>query len=339
MADMTRRIIYSQETDPWYNLALEEYLLNGVANNEVILYLWQNVRTVVIGRNQNAWKECRYRRLEEEGGKLARRLSGGGAVYHDLGNLNFTFIMKRELYNLEKQLKVILKAAKEMGIAARFSGRNDLVVDDGRKFSGNAFYLTGKGSYHHGTILVNSDFEKMLDYLQVSREKIRSKGIESVRSRVINLKELNQELTIDKMKEAMKASFIKVYVGGSGLREEADVERINPVEMSEMEELYQKYSSWEWRFGQTPEFDISFEKRFDWGGIEMCFNLKKGIIEEAVIYSDAMDSRLIQEMAVALKGKSFQQDTLILSLESLTVNEEGKRIIKDVVDWLKTRDI
>lgn len=131
-------IIYSQSFNPWYNLALEEYLLNGVSDNEVILYLWQNDNTVVVGRNQNAWKECRCKLLEEEGGKLARRLSGGGAVYHDLGNLNFTFLMKDSLYDLKHQLNVILNAVKMAGIEAEFSGRNDLVVQ-GKKFSGNAF--------------------------------------------------------------------------------------------------------------------------------------------------------------------------------------------------------
>lgn len=334
-----RKIVYSQSTDPWYNLALEEYLLNGIEKGEVILYLWQNDNTVVIGRNQNAWKECRYKELEEDGGKLARRLSGGGAVFHDPGNLNFTFIVDRELYDLHKQLEVILEAVRERGIEARFSGRNDLVVEDGRKFSGNAFYFSGKGAYHHGTILVDTDFGKLVTYLQVSKEKIKSKGIESVRSRVINLKELKPDLTIEKMKEAMADSFKRFYIDEYGLKGEPEVEQIDPAKRDELKELYQKYSSWEWRFGQTPEFDISFENRFSWGGIEMCFNLKRGLIEDAVIYSDAMDSRLIQELATNLKGIPFHLDELIGKVQALPVTGESEIKKGDIIEWIKTRDI
>ena len=128
------RIIKSLSHDPWVNLAIEEHLLEQVTEDEVILYLWQNENTVVIGRNQNAWKECKHLDLEREGGKLARRLSGGGAVYHDLGNLNFTFIMNKKHYDLSKQLTVILQAVKKLGIKAEFSGRNDLVIEE-KQFS------------------------------------------------------------------------------------------------------------------------------------------------------------------------------------------------------------
>src|SRR6056297_3015303 len=204
--------------NPWYNLALEEYLLDNLEENEVILYLWQNDNTGVIGRNQNAWKECRSELLAEEGGKLARRLSGGGAVYHDLGNLNFTFIMDKDNYNLKKQLKVILEAVRDQGIEAEFSGRNDLVVKS-KKFSGNAFYVGSEAAYHHGTILVDTDFQKLVKYLQVSREKIESKGVDSVRSRVINLKELKNELTIKDIKKSMATSFKDIYGGDPKVQE------------------------------------------------------------------------------------------------------------------------
>jgi len=172
------RIFYSEEYNPWYNLALEEYLIDRVEEDEIILYLWQNEHTVVIGRNQNAWKECRCSKLEErDGGYLARRLSGGGAVYHDLGNLNFTFLMERDDYDLHKQLSVILDAVKKLGIEAEFSGRNDLTAQ-GKKFSGNAFYFGTDKAYHHGTILYDTEIEPLLEYLSVSSEKIKTKGIE-----------------------------------------------------------------------------------------------------------------------------------------------------------------
>ena len=148
---MVTKLIYieSDQVNPYKNLAVEEYLLLHCEPQECILYLWQNQNTVVIGRNQNAWKECKVESLEENGGHLARRLSGGGAVYHDLGNLNFTFLVNKDEYSLEKQLQVIINAMGRLGLKAEKSGRNDILID-GKKFSGNAFYEQEKHCYHHG---------------------------------------------------------------------------------------------------------------------------------------------------------------------------------------------
>ena len=149
-------VCHSESFDPYYNLAIEEVLLESVQQGESILYLWQNAATVVIGHNQNPWKECRVGHLEEDNGHLARRLSGGGAVYHDIGNLNFTFLCSDKDYDLKKNLSVIVEACRANGIAAEISGRNDILVQ-GCKFSGNAFYHTHGNSYHHGTLMVNVD--------------------------------------------------------------------------------------------------------------------------------------------------------------------------------------
>ena len=158
---ITKIFIYNaQDTDPHENLAAEKVLMDALGPGEAMLYLWQNLNTVVIGRNQNAWLECRTSLLEEEGGKLARRLSGGGAVFHDLGNLNFTFLMCKEDYDLDKQVEVIRRACALAGIQAEKSGRNDLLAD-GRKFSGNAFFQDKVHAYHHGTLMVDVDKEKL----------------------------------------------------------------------------------------------------------------------------------------------------------------------------------
>lgn len=322
----TTRIVRSLSHDPWHNLAYEEYLLNHCSENQIILYLWQNDQTVVIGRNQNAWKECRCQQLEQDGGKLARRLSGGGAVFHDLGNLNFTFVMDKKLYNLEKQLSVILQAVQAQGIDAQFSGRNDLTVRD-QKFSGNAFYHTDKFSYHHGTVLIDTDFAKLGDYLQVSKEKIQSKGVDSVRSRVVNLKTLKSNLTIEIMQHALKESFASIYGGESAeeLIEDGGID---------LTVLYEKYSSWEWRYGNSPQFDLTFQHRFVWGEIDLGLNLDKGVITSAHIYSDAMNALLIKDLAHSLAGLKLDQGEISAHLNLFALNYEENALVNELNQWL-----
>ncbi|EOD00309.1 Lipoate-protein ligase A [Caldisalinibacter kiritimatiensis] len=316
------RIVETSSVNPWYNLAMEEYLFNNISDKEIILYLWQNKDTVVIGRNQNPWKECRCEELKRDGGKLARRLSGGGAVYHDLGNLNFTFIMKEYLYDFEKQIQVILNGIKQLGIQAEFTGRNDIVVQ-GKKISGNAFYFSNNRAYHHGTILVDTDFSKLSTYLQPSKAKIMSKGIDSVKSRVINLKELKSDITIDTVKKSIKQSFINIY---NGTNEDMGINESN----EEIKRLYKKYSSWEWRYGDSPDFDIKFSDKFTWGEIDIRLRLQEGYIKRVTIYSDAMNSTLIQKLAHELKGIQLKLDNIIKKIDDVAYDCEDNNIIKDI---------
>ena len=170
------RFLSGTTCNPWHNLAVEELLFDSPQQG-VTLYLWQNRHTVVIGRNQNAWRECRTELLAKDGGRLARRTTGGGAVYHDLGNLNFTFVTPRGEYDLARQLSVILAAVRSLGVHARFTGRNDLVTDAGAKFSGNAFRFSREAGMHHGTLLVNVDMENLGKYLAPSPAKLAAKGV------------------------------------------------------------------------------------------------------------------------------------------------------------------
>ena len=323
-------IVVSNSFNPWYNLAVEEMLLHGIRQQETVLYLWQNHNTVVIGRNQNAWKECRWELLHQEGGKLARRLSGGGAVFHDRGNLNFTFLAHRKYYDLEKQLQVILDAVAGLGIPAKFSGRNDILAA-GRKFSGNAFYKDGDRAYHHGTILVAVDFTKLSRYLQVSKEKMATKGIDSVQSRVINLSELRPGLDIDLVREALKSSFRSLYSPRGG-------EVVLEGWSGPLRDLYEKYASWEWRFGQTPAFDLTLEKRFPWGGVELALSLKRGHIWEAWVFSDAMEPHLIRAIGPTLKDLPLEKGAILSALSQLgdtsEYTSEEKALLKDIVRWL-----
>jgi lipoate-protein ligase A len=329
---ISTKIFLTKTLDPWWNLAIEEYLLETVEKDKCILYLWQNENTVVIGKNQNPWRECRTELLEREGGKLARRLSGGGTVFHDLGNLNFTFITNRENYNLEKQMKVILSAVSKVGIHAELNGRNDITLE-GRKFSGNAFCFRKKNAYHHGTILVSTDIDKLTKYLQVSDEKIKSKGVRSVQSRVVNLTEHQPLLTIEKMENAFVEAFNEYYGGNSPVSE--DTKNIDQVQI---EELYKKYSSWNWRYGEVLEFDVKLTGDFSWGGLEIGFQLKKGRVDKATVYSDALDEEFIGMLPKIFEGNDFSSANLANSIYMLDVNKERKQFAKDIFDWLSIQE-
>lgn len=332
--DLKASLVMGEGYNPWYNLAVEEYLLDNLEEDEIILYLWQNDNTVVIGRNQNAWQECRVSDLEAAGGKLARRLSGGGAVFHDLGNLNYTLLMPRKEYDLKEKLKIILRALQNLGIAAEFSGRNDIICD-GKKISGNAYYLGSKAAYIHGTVLVDSDLEKLVSYLNVSDAKIKSKGIKSVRSRVMNLSDAEAEISIAEVKEAIKNSFADLYNQGQPLN------KIKIEENKQLQELNNKYSSWDWRLGNTPEFDLSFNNRFQWGGVELNLKLASGTIEEATLYSDAMYSDLIPKLSNSLTGKQFKLKELLAGAAAVLNNynwpdqDNGEAIKAEFLNWLE----
>ncbi len=314
-------VYMTDELCPYRNLAAEEYLTFHTEAGECVLFLWQNQKTVVIGRNQNCWKECRVSLLEEEGGHLARRLSGGGAVFHDLGNLNFTFCARAGDYDPERQTEVILDAVRGFGIAADRTGRNDLTVN-GRKFSGNAFYRSGDYCYHHGTILVDADREQMERYLNVPQDKLRSKGIRSVKSRTVNLKDLRPELSVEELEKALSCSFAAVYGRGAS---EFPEERIDPAALDEAE---RKFASWEWKYGTRIAFQNEIGYRFAWGGIDIQLQVKSGVIEDVGVYTDAMDGTLAERIEEKLRGCRYEAGAMAAKLETLC--EEDREIGNDI---------
>ncbi len=297
------RIIRGISFDPYLNLAIEQQLMETNPRGCCALYLWQNANTVVIGRNQNAWKECRTGLLEEEGGRLARRLSGGGAVFHDLGNLNFTFLMDTEDADVRKQSEVVIRACAAFGIEAGFSGRNDILAE-GRKFSGSAYYNHKGKSYHHGTLLVDVDMEKLGRYLKPSAAKLRSKGVDSVRSRVVNLKELSGDVTIEGLGEALIESFGEVY----GLSPELIT--ADSLDMRAVEALRARNASRDWLYGRDIPCDISCSARFPWGEIEAELGIGRGAVETVRVYSDSMDWTVSARIEEALRGCVFDPASL-----------------------------
>lgn len=322
-------VIDTNCTDPVHNLALEEYLLNHVQDGQCILYLWQNKHTVVIGRNQNAASECDYQALEADGGHLVRRLSGGGAVYHDLGNLNFTFLVPSADFDVDKQTEVILRAVQNMGIAAQRNGRNDLTVD-GKKFSGHAYYHTGDKSYHHGTLMVNVDTAPLARYLQVSPLKLQAKGVKSVRSRVANLIEYNPKINISCLKNALANAFSQVYQLPINKLDEADLKQ------QELQESCLKFAGSTWRYGKEVTLDHSKETRFDWGLVRLDYQLTDNTITELLLWSDGLEADYLQQIPQLLKGCFLEHTQLEKAMQATT--KEQQNIAKDIIALLLNND-
>lgn len=315
--------------DPYFNIATEKLLLESVEENACILYLWQNQNTVVIGRNQNAWVECRTSLLEEEGGKLARRLSGGGAVFHDVGNLNFTFLMRDEDFDVDRQLSVIQEACASFGLSAEKSGRNDLLVQ-GHKFSGNAFYHTQGHAYHHGTLLIDADMEKLSRYLTPSKAKLEAKGVASVRSRVTNLKLLSPSLTCEMMARQMEKAFEKVY------GHDAEKIVLSEKNIEKIKKYTVELSSWNWLYGPRLPFTFSCEERFSWGSISLQLQVESGHIKLAQVYSDAMDWEISDEVTKALLGCRFTCTDMKKAVTDAVVDKD---VSFDICKLLEKQDI
>lgn len=302
--------IYSAPTgDGWLNLARDGYFLENNKKGDVVLYFYVNKNAVIIGRNQNAWKECNIANMDADGVQLVRRHSGGGAVFHDNGNLNFSFITDEKHYDLNRQMRVILNAVSKLGLKAELSGRNDITVD-GKKFSGNAFSLAKGNRSHHGTILVNADLTKLSNYLCVSKEKMRSKGIDSVRARVCNICELSSGLTVEAMRRLVIESFIEEYGAASEYV-------FDGTALAEVEERRERLASWEWRFGKTPQFDFETDKRFSFGDTQIYFNSRNGVIRETKVYSDCLDTELTTEIENALTGVHFLKEEIKAALSKM----------------------
>ncbi len=325
-------VVISDTVNPSENLAIEEYLTMNTPKKCVVLFLWQNANTIVIGRNQNAYAELDVTSFRKDGGTLVRRLSGGGAVYHDTGNLNFTFMADRNWYDLSKQLEVILQGVRRFGIPAEKNGRND-ITSDGKKFSGNAFYRSGRHCYHHGTLLVCADQDAMMRYLTPSKEKLKTKGVPSVRSRVMNLCEQYPELTIEALQRSMIESFEQVYgvkARAGSIGEWKNGEDVLPFSCTEDFEHFIRdrgafFASDAWTLGRNIRCNVSRKARFQWGEAEICLDVDDDEVRDCIIYSDAMDQDMIIRAQNALIGSEF--DDCAMSESILRIPAEGERMM------------
>ncbi|MBU9847556.1 lipoate--protein ligase A [Rahnella ecdela] len=328
------RLLLSDSYDPWFNLAVEDCIFREMTTQRV-LFLWRNAETVVIGQAQNPWKECNTRRMEEDGIRLARRSSGGGAVFHDLGNTCFTFMAGKPEYDKSVSTNIILNALKSSGIDASASGRNDLVVQTAegeRKISGSAYRETADRGFHHGTLLLNADLSRLANYLNPDIKKLQAKGITSVRSRVANLSEFVPDINHEQICEAVTAAFFDWY--GASVEPEIISPDVFP-DIPGFPERFAKQSSWEWNFGKAPAFSHLLNERFVWGGVDIHFDVEKGSISRAQVFTDSLNPTPLLALADALVGTRYHaQDVGLTCQEILGQYPEMRAELTELQSWL-----
>ena len=312
------QVVISNQYNPFLNRAVEQYLTDHQEEDTVTMYLWKNQRTVVIGYNQNPYSECNVQLLLDDGGHLMRRGTGGGAVYHDLGNINFSFVADKRLYDVRKQLSVIQDALLSYGLQTEISGRNDLTCE-GRKFSGNAFAKGQKNNLHHGTILIKTDGAMMQRYLIVDKAKLMKNGVKSVASRVINLSELVPELTSENIKQPLIASFEKIYEGKASVIGFGTL-----INIPEVQAIQAEISSHDFLFGRWEQFKTTKKDRFPWGGVEISLQIDEAnaCIKDIQIASDCLEPEAIQRAETLLRGYSTHE---------MPLYDQNDEILNDIV--------
>ena len=313
-------------------MATEDWIFRELDPDTRTLFLWRNADTVVIGRHQNPWVECKVGAMNDDGVYLARRQSGGGAVFHDLGNTNFTFLSSSDAYRQEENFEIIVSALARFGVRAERSGRNDVLVD-GRKVSGSAFKHTKERSFHHGTLLIDADLGRLNDYLNPNKKKLVAKGIKSVRSRVANLTEYAGEITHDSLCDAIMESFFEHY-GSRCEPELLDAQSLR--EIPSLQEYYDQMADWNWRFGKTPQFTHHVEHRFEWGGIDLHMDVDHGVIRQSKVFSDAMDPDMIDTLQDVFLEKRYVGDDLADALETVRARHPDRiGEIDELAGWIR----
>ena len=292
------KYIESNSTDPYFNLALEEYVFEKMPKDESYFMLWQNANTIVIGKYQNAFEEVNQRAVEERGIKVARRLSGGGAVYHDMGNLNFTFIVdQKDVKGMNFKIFVvpIVETLKGFGVEAEFSGRNDILVN-GMKISGNSQYVRYGRVMHHGCIMLDSDLDKVADALKVREAKFKSKNSKSVRSRVTTINaNAPRKISMQEFKSALKEHIL----GDKSI----EPYELTGEDLRKIEEIRNaKYATWEWNYGHSTVYEMTREEKFNSGLVTVHLTAKNGRIEAIRFYGDFFGNGEIEDLERALTG-------------------------------------
>lgn len=307
------RYIISENTDAYFNLASEEYLLKHT--DEDIFYLWRNDNAIIVGTNQNTLSEINVEYVKEKEIKVVRRLTGGGAVYHDLGNINYTFIenSKKSFNDFRGFCEPITKALNELGVKAEFSGRNDMTID-GKKFSGTAQCKYKNRVMHHGTLLFSSKKSDISGALKPRDIKFTGKSVKSVASRITNISE-HLESPMDVLE--FRDRIMRSVAGGLD-----NITVFDAIEEEKIKKLREeKYSTWEWNYGQSPKFSMTKEGRFTGGTIEVTLDVQKGCIENIRIYGDFFGTGNIHELEEKLIGVKHQEQNVLDALKEITLSD------------------
>jgi len=292
-------VFKSTSKNIWFNLALEKKLLK-LAEKEPLLYIWQNDKCVVIGKYQNAYVECNLEKMEEDSVKLARRMSGGGAVYQDLGNLCFTVAGRRENFKYLDKMEVVLKALKASNLKVERSGRNDITLE-GKKISGSAFQLSDSFVSYHGTMLFNVDFSAMGKYLTPNKVKLESKGVKSVSARVVNIQAIKPEFKMEAFEKILIDEFVLEF---------GPCKKIITYDekyLEDIKEEYQHFSDKNWIYSKISDFPLKFEIKFEDFLMELNLRIVEGRVKEVKIFSDTLEEGTVEELEESLVNVPYNK--------------------------------
>ena len=316
----------SPSTDPYFNLALEQVVFDRLDRAHEYFMLWQNDNAIIVGKHQNTAREINAAYVKEHGVKVVRRLSGGGAVYHDLGNLNFTFVVNGgagAAFDFSLFFRPVADALASLGVAAEINGRNDMTID-GKKFSGNSQYMKEGRIMHHGTIMYDSDLSVVEKALAVPPDKIASKGIQSVRSRVTNVKpHMSENLPVEAFRDALRDFMFREFrLAARPFSEE---------ELAAARELRDRvYSRWEWNYGRSPAHSIQKERRVEGcGRLEVGMEVKGGRVEAISFSGDYFGNGDSAELAELLRGCPLNEGALAERLADVEVGRYFNNLTRE----------
>ncbi|ANQ09499.1 Lipoate-protein ligase a [Plasmodium coatneyi] len=369
-------ILISNNQNIHFNLSLENFLLNNYSDllkylnvntiekfDHPVLFLWRNNRSIIIGKNQNIWSECNLENIKEDNVLVARRFTGGGAVYHDLQNLCFTFL--NNTLNTDNNFSIILKTLKRhFAIDAQKQGRNDITVNE-RKCSGSAFKKIKNVFLHHGTIMVNLQKDVLQMYLTPDKIKYIKHGVSSVNARTINLKEINPNITCQNLCHALIQEFEAFYKNGvsnendnvilnereseeeksvdnlvdisSPISKHFNIHYIDTNESITKNPEFLKYfnllKDWDWCYGKTPKFQNRLCKQFNFGKLEVFFNVSDGMIKDGNIFSDCLDVNLVEQLKLIFNNDvKYSKDSVASFLRGLQV--DNKDTLAEISEWI-----
>ena len=308
--------IHHHSTDPYFNIATDEYIFKYI--KEDCFMLWQNDNAIIVGKHQNTLAEINIDYVREHNIKVVRRLSGGGAVYHDMGNLNYSFTKtgeNTEMVDFKKYTLPMLEVLQELGVDAKFEGRNDLTID-GKKFSGNAEHVFKNKVLHHGTLLFTSEMKSVSGALKINPLKYSDKAVKSVPKRVTNISDhLKTPITIEEFADKIINHILTTY-------DDCKLYEFTEKDLAAIQKIRdEKYATWEWNYGKSPDYNFKKGIRNDGGTLEMNLDVEKGIIKKVKIYGDFFNEKDIAEIEDALENTPHEENEIRKVLDQYEIGK------------------